>query len=67
MEIIASIAAIIFFLVSSYFLGNYFLNSFEDELRDRLVASIFGIMVWFGIAVIAGICYLIYLGVLEIM
>jgi drug/metabolite transporter (DMT)-like permease len=61
-----SILGILIFLAGAYFMGNFFLDTFDHDLRERIMASLYGVLCWFGVGVVAAICYVIVLGVQDI-
>jgi hypothetical protein len=61
-----SILAILIFLGGAYFMGNFFLDSFDNDLRERIMASLYGVLCWVGVGLVAAICYVIVLGVQNI-
>jgi hypothetical protein len=58
-----SIIAILIFLGGAYFMGNYFLKSFDADLGQKIFAVLFGILLWFAIGCVIGICFLIVNGI----
>jgi hypothetical protein len=60
------ILAVIAFLASCYFMGNFILKSFNEPLVDRLVSALYGILMWAAIAAIVLICAIIYIGVSDL-
>jgi len=53
--------AIIFVLVSSYFMGNWLLDTYKENIRERMLSSIFGVSIWATIVFLAMFLYSLYL------
>ena len=66
MEILITIICIIIFLLGSYFMGNLFLDGFDDDWREQIINSLFGVLFCIAIIAIIMICYSIYLGIHEL-
>jgi hypothetical protein len=62
MPALLGILGIIVFLLGCYFMGNAVLKTFNEPLPDRIMASLFGILLWFAIAAVVLICWAIYGG-----
>ena len=65
-KILLTILGTIIFFGGAYFMGNYALNTFNEDLFKQIVSSLFGIMLWGIIAMIASIIYCIYRGVCSL-
>jgi hypothetical protein len=63
MVVLLTILGCIIFIIGAYFMGNFMLQTFDDELRERVMSSIFGIFCWLGVAVICVIFFAIYSGI----
>ena len=61
--IILTVLAIIIFIAGCYYMGNFVLDSFHDDIIERLLASLYGVLCWCAIAVVVVICCGIYFGV----
>lgn len=51
------------FLMGAYFMGNFMLDTFDDDIQDRIMSSIYGVLCWAVIAVVFVIFCGIYTGV----
>lgn len=65
METILAILPVIGFLMGCYLVGNYFNDTFDEDLRTRLESSAYGILGMMVILVIICICVAIYTIALE--
>ena len=63
MEMIFGVLAVMVFIVGSYYLGNKSLDTFDENIVERIMASLFGFLIWIAIGAVAYISYLIYITV----
>ena len=65
MEIFLGILGIIIFFVGAYFMGNFLMGTLRDNLYERIIPSLFGIIAWILIFLIILLMILFYrLGIL---
>jgi hypothetical protein len=60
MVAILTFIGIAIFFVGAYYMGNGVLHTFDEDLEERIINTLFGILCWFGIAACLAICFLIY-------
>jgi hypothetical protein len=58
-----TILACLIFVGGAYFMGNFVSDTFKDDIQERVISTLYGVLLWGGIGIIGVICYLIYLGI----
>lgn len=55
-----SILGVITFLVGAYFMGNFLLDTFDENLTEQIMSTLFGVLTWLAIFAIVSLCWLTY-------
>ena len=65
-NILLTILGTIIFFGGAYFMGNYILDTFNDDIVEQIMSSVYGILLWAGIGLIALIICWIYKGICAV-
>ena len=60
MIILLTILACIGFFAGAYYMGNWALDTQKDNLKERIMSTLFGIICWIMVGICIGICVFIY-------
>jgi len=58
-----TILVCLIFVVGAYFMGNFVLGTLQSDIRERIMSTVYGILLWGVIGVIGVICHIIYSGI----
>ncbi len=67
MVIVLTIIGILIFFGGAYFMGNFILGTFDEDIIERIMSSLIGVLCWFVICAISIICLVIYLVVINLI
>jgi len=62
-NVLLTILGTIFVICGAYFMGNYVLDTFNDNLVEQIMSSLFGMLLWGCIISFIVIIYGIYRGI----
>ena len=67
MVIALTIIGILIFFGGAYFMGNFILGTFDEDIIERIMSSFIGVLCWLIICAIFIICSFIYLAVINLI